>query len=153
VTIPNGPAQVTSSDQLAKDISDKKLVGHNGMLQQATRLTEDTTDNYGRLRPKGTAVPIREDFNTIDNPFAWPDSGQGAVAGLHFAVFVPASRLFHKARMAMDGYTLDKSTRSPSTMNDTIPNGINQYMMATHRQNYLVPPRAHRSFPLVEFLK
>jgi hypothetical protein len=22
----------------------------------------------------------------------------------------------------------------------------------THRQNFLVPPRAHRSFPLVEFL-
>jgi hypothetical protein len=30
--------------------------------------------------------------------------------------------------------------------------GINSAMRATHRQNYLVPPRAHRSFPLAELL-
>jgi hypothetical protein len=152
VTIPNGPGEVTSSTQLDQDITERKMVGHNGMLQQATRLKDNVTDNYGRVRAKGTAVPIREDFNTIDNPFAWPASGQPAAAGLHFAVFVPASRLFHTARMAMDGYTLDGATRSPAGMTDAIPNGINQYMTATHRQNYLVPPRAHRSFPLVEFL-
>ncbi len=30
--------------------------------------------------------------------------------------------------------------------------GFNAEMEATHRQNYLVPPRAHRSFPLAELL-
>lgn len=30
--------------------------------------------------------------------------------------------------------------------------GINSMMRATHRQNFMVPPRAHRSFPLVELL-
>jgi hypothetical protein len=28
--------------------------------------------------------------------------------------------------------------------------GINDIIRATHRQNFLVPPRSHRSFPLSE---
>jgi hypothetical protein len=149
VTISNGPADVTTRDQLDKDVAGN-LVGHNGMLQQASRLSKNITDNYGRLRAAGTAVPIREDFNTLDNPFAWPASGQPAAAGLHFAVFVPASRLFHTARLAMDGLLPD-GTNLRGTISDA-QNGINSFMAATHRQNYLVPPRAHRSFPLAELL-
>jgi hypothetical protein len=30
--------------------------------------------------------------------------------------------------------------------------GFNQFLHTTHRQNFLVPPRAHRSFPLAEYL-
>jgi hypothetical protein len=30
--------------------------------------------------------------------------------------------------------------------------GFNQFLGTTHRQNFLVPPRASHSFPLVEFL-
>jgi len=29
---------------------------------------------------------------------------------------------------------------------------MNSVLFTTHRQNYLVPPRRHRSFPLAEFL-
>jgi hypothetical protein len=28
--------------------------------------------------------------------------------------------------------------------------GLNSVLRTTHRQNFLVPPRAHRSFPLAE---
>jgi hypothetical protein len=31
--------------------------------------------------------------------------------------------------------------------------GINGIMRASHRQNYVIPPRRNRSFPLVELLK
>jgi len=31
--------------------------------------------------------------------------------------------------------------------------GINAAIRASHRQNYLIPPRRHRSFPLVELLR
>jgi hypothetical protein len=148
VTISNGPGDVTSRAQLDQDVC-TGVVGHNGMLQQASRLSADITDNYGRLRPKGTAVPIREDFNTIDSPFAWPSTGP-AEAGLHFAVFVPASALFHRARFAMDG-VLPDGTNLRTTIDDA-HNGINAFMTASHRQNYLVPPRAHRAFPLAELL-
>jgi hypothetical protein len=29
-------------------------------------------------------------------------------------------------------------------------NGINSFIHATRRQNFLVPPRRHRAFPLIE---
>jgi hypothetical protein len=49
----------------------------------------------------------------------------------------------------MDGYypdmTLPIAPRSPHA-------GINSVLQTTHRQNFLVPPRRHRSFPLAEFL-
>ena len=85
------------------------VLGHNETLQQATRLATMITDNYSQVYPAGTAVPIREDFNTIDNPFTWSASpaadgwSSSAAAGLHFVAYTPASSKFHAARNAMDG--------------------------------------------------
>jgi hypothetical protein len=157
VTLPNGPSQVVSRDQLLAEAATGH-VGHNSPLQQATRLAADVTDNYGRRRTKGTAVPLREDFNTIDNPFAWTAdpardqfSTTGA-AGMHFVAFVPASSKFHAARNSMDG-VLPDGTNLRTTYNLTDAGiGINAAIRASHRQNYLIPPRAHRSFPLVELM-
>ena len=117
-------------------------------------------DNYGRLRRKGTAVPAREDFNTIDDPFAWFVDDQGIVhiptthkAGLHFAVFVPTSFKFHTARTAMDGILPDGTNLRDNELKGNDSNiGFNSIMKATHRQNFVLPRRAHRSFPLVELL-
>jgi hypothetical protein len=160
VTLPNGPAQVSTAAQVKADALSKHLVGHNQALQTATRLANDTIDNYGRYRPKGTAVPAREDFNTLDNPFSWYVDANGAVQrppanqpGLHFAVFVPSSGKFHAARLAMDGVLPDGTNLRAAPYNLTDAQiGINSTMRATHRQNLLVPPRAHRSFPLAELL-
>ncbi len=33
---------------------------------------------------------------------------------------------------------------------DPDDNGLERFLTATRRQNFLVPPRRHRSFPLVE---
>src|SRR5918912_1295797 len=100
------------------------------------------------MRPKGTAVPLREDFNTIDNPFAWTSdpvrdnfSTTGA-AGLHFVAFVPASSKFHAARNAMDGILPDGTNLRSQYGLTTSQIGINSAAVATHRQNYLIPPRA-----------
>jgi hypothetical protein len=156
VTIANGPATVSNMSQIKADAANG-LVGHNQLLQTATRLAADTLDNYGRLRRKGTAVPAREDFNTLDNPFSWYRDDAGAIQqppanrpGMHFAVFVPTSGRFHIARLAMDG-VLPDGTNLRTTLSDA-QIGINSAMRATHRQNYLVPPRSHRSFPLAELL-
>ena len=159
VTIPNGPAQVTTAAQVKADAA-KGLAGHNSLLQTATRLPADTIDNYGRYRTKGTPVPAREDFNTLDNPFSWYVDQAGAIQtpaanqpGLHFAVFVPTSGKFHAARLAMDGVLPDGTDLSAGPYNLSPKSmGINSAMRATHRQNLLVPPRAHRSFPLAELL-
>jgi hypothetical protein len=65
-------------------------------------------------------------------------------------VFAPTSDAFHRGRSAMDGRyadgtTLDIDPRSPLQ-------GMNSVLRTTHRQNFLVPPRAHRSFPLAELV-
>ena len=71
-------------------------------------------------------------------------------AGVHFVVFNPTSDDFRRDRLAMDGVLPD---------GDAAPfprgargQGFNSVLQPTHRQNFLVPPRAHRSFPLVELL-
>lgn len=172
VTLSNGPGDVSSESQLLAD-AQMGVVGHNETLQQATRLKSAVVDNYGQSHPIGTAVPIREDFNTIDNPFAWtryptvdaplpptsplvspPDaSGRQYAAGLHFVAFVPTSSKFHAARNAMDGLLPDGTSLSSSTYGIApAACGINSVLTTTHRQNFLVPPRGHRSFPLAELL-
>jgi hypothetical protein len=159
VTLSNGPGDVATLDQVKQDATGGVL-GHNETLQQASRLPADVVDNYGRLRPAGTAVPLREDFNTLDNPFKWTANSSRdrfsstAAPGLHFAVFVPASGKFHTARLAMDGVLPDGTNlrAEPYNIPDSA-NGINAMIRASHRQNFLIPPRRHRSFPLVELLK
>jgi hypothetical protein len=53
----------------------------------------------------------------------------------------------------MDGVLPDGTNlrQAPYNINDSA-NGINRVIRATHRQNYLIPPRSHRAFPLVELL-
>jgi hypothetical protein len=163
VTLPNGPATVATKDQIMADAK-TGLVGHNQLLQMATRLGADGLDNYGRLRRKGTAVPAREDFNTLDDPFAWYPGAPSDLpkrAGMHFAVFVPSSAAFHRARTSMDGVLPDGTNLRDGVNSDGTPLptklidgqiGINSVMEATHRQNFLVPPRSRRSFPLAELV-
>ena len=56
---------------------------------------------------------------------------------------------FNRTRLAMDGHYSDKTLDiAPRSHNA----GFNSVLFTTHRQNYLVPPRRHRSFPLAEFL-
>jgi hypothetical protein len=69
-------------------------------------------------------------------------------AGVHFVVFNPTGDDFERNRLAMDGQLpdgtkLDVKPRSRAQ-------GFNSVLTTTHRQNFLVPPRRHRSFPLAE---
>jgi hypothetical protein len=113
-------------------------------------------DNHGVHNPPGTAVIQRADFNTLDNPFFWslrPGIDRMAshpAAGLHFVAFAATSDSFHRARLAMDGRYAGRTTTpfAPGAEEQ----GMNSVLRTTHRQNFLVPPRTHRSFPLAELL-
>ena len=90
-------------------------------------------------------MPQRADFNTLDNPFF--TSGGRPAAGLHFVVFNPSSDDFARNRLAMDGvYGRERLKLAPRSPHQ----GLNSVLRTTHRQNFLVPPRRHRSFPLAE---
>jgi hypothetical protein len=159
VTVPNGPNNRSTLQQL-KDDAATGLLGHNATLQQVNRIVADTIDNYGQTREAGTPISVRADFNTLDNPFAFSSrkdldqwNPDVAAAGMHFVAFTATSQQFHAMRQAMDGVLPDGTNlrQAPYNIDDTA-NGINRTIRATHRQNYLIPPRAHRSFPLVELL-
>ena len=119
---------------------------------RASRRT--SSPRTARVYPKGTAVPQRADFNTLDNPFAWSASPvrdrmrEQPAEGVHFVVFNPTGDDFRRVRLAMDG-VLPGGVHLPLAPR-SFGQGINSVFHATHRQNFLVPPRAHRSFPLSE---
>ena len=120
-------------------------------IQPTSRLQRDVVAPDGTVYRKGTAIPQRADFNTLDNPFFWSAHGRvdpTPAAGVHFVVFNPTSDDFHRNRMAMDG-VLPDGRRLPLAPGSRAQ-GLNSVLRTTHRQNFLVPPRAHRSFPLVE---
>jgi hypothetical protein len=153
-TIAEDVTRVERSADVRADLAQFGVVGHSATLQTVTRLQRDTRDAYGVMRPRGTAIVQRADFNTLDNPFAQSavssEISTTPAAGVHFIAFAPATDLFNRARRAMDGSLGDGSklaldAREPAQ-------GFNSFIHATHRQNFLAPPRARRSFPLVEKL-
>jgi hypothetical protein len=155
-TVPQGPEDVATSADVVRDYRTLGTIGHSQAIQPSSRLQENYLGEDGMLYKKGTAIPQRADFNTLDNPFFWsadpkPDRMSAIpAAGVHFVVFNPTSDDFHRNRMAMDGVLPDgtKLKFEPHSRGQ----GFNSVLTTTHRQNFLVPPRRHRSFPLVERL-
>jgi hypothetical protein len=153
-TVRQGPHDVSSDARVKRQFRDTGRIGHSASIQTTSRLLRDHIAADGTVYPKGTAIPIRADFNTLDNPFAYSahpvrDGMQAApAAGVHFIVFNPTSDDFHRNRLAMDG-VLPDGTRLPLPARAR-GQGFNAVLRTTHRQNFLVPPREHRSFPLAE---
>ncbi|HEX3640157.1 MAG TPA: hypothetical protein VHV10_02585 [Ktedonobacteraceae bacterium] len=145
-----------SEADVVHDVEKYNAYGHSGSMQTIVRQTTPTTDNYGNVYPAGTPVSTRGDFNTLDNPFQYTSDPSGdkynkqQAAGMHFIIFQPTIGNFNRTRLAMDGHYPDGTTLKPSPRSFSA--GINSVLFTTHRQNYLVPPRSHRSFPLAEFL-
>lgn len=154
LTVHQGPADAAAPDDVVREYGRSGAIGHSASIQTASRLDRDTTGADGTVYPRGTAVPQRADFNTLDNPFFWSATplrdrmADGPAAGLHFVVFNPTSDDFHRVRLAMDGI-LPGGTRLPFKPRAR-GQGFNSVLRTTHRQNFLVPPRAHRAFPLSE---
>jgi hypothetical protein len=155
-TIAQGPEDVATAADVAGGFERLRSIGHSAAIQTTSRLLEDVTGPDGTVFPKGSAIPDRADFNTLDNPFFWSarpardGMGEGPAAGIHFLVFNPTSDDFHRNRLAMDG-VLPDGTRLEFPRRSR-GQGFNSVLRTTHRQNFLVPPRRHRSLPLVELL-
>src|SRR5689334_5469654 len=154
LTVPQPPRRADSSADVERDFRRQGRIGHSSSLQPSSRLQHDYVADDGTVYKKGTAIPQRADFNTLDNPFDWSSRREvdgmqpGPRAGLHFVVFNPSSDDFHRNRLAMDGQLPD-GTKLPLTPRAR-QQGFNSILRTTHRQNFLVPPRRHRSFPLAE---
>lgn len=114
----------------ALDAQQNHVIGHNEAVQRGSRT------------PDGQALQLRVDFNTMD-PLG--SASSGSQPGVHFLAFTPGSSIFHRSRQAMAATDLSAQYALPSSAD-----GINSFIRATRRQNFLVPPRHHRSFPLIE---
>ena len=119
-------------------------VGHTVGLQRSSRASD------------GTPLHIRNDgpgFSTLDVP-------DGSVQPtLEFMVFVPTAEFFRVMRInsasldyvaKADGGT-EASVGAGTTASAGEDDGLERFLTATRRQNWLIPPRRHRSFPLAEF--
>jgi hypothetical protein len=157
LTVPQGPDDVSTEARVKRDFAASKQIGHSASLQTVSRLATTAVGTSGAVYGPGTAIPHRADFNTLDNPFAWSADPErdgmadAAAAGVHFVVFNPSSDDFNRTRLAMDG-VLPDGTRLPFAPRDR-GQGFNSILRTTHRQNFLVPPRRHRSFPLAELIR
>ncbi|WP_347352383.1 hypothetical protein [Intrasporangium sp.] len=143
------PATVTFEEQRDKD-AETGVLGHNEQMQFLSRLGQDTTTAYGEELPRGTVMFLRQDFNTVENPFGFSTDGPVSPrprAGVHFIGFGPSSQHFELMRLEMD--SVHHQQRYHLGDDDI---GFTGFLDTTHRQNLLLPPRAHRSMPLAELL-
>jgi hypothetical protein len=156
----NEPEEVLSPDQCPEtstfqaerdeDVEHFGLVGHNEQMQFLSRVEAPTTTAYGQKIPRGTTFFLRQDFDTVDNPFVFSVDGPVSAvprAGVHFIGIGPSAQHFELMRREMDSPDLAEKHRLPD---ENV--GFTDFLVTTHRQNYCLPPRAHRSFPLAELL-
>jgi hypothetical protein len=148
--------QPADAAEVERGFRTERRIGHSSAIQTASRLARDTVAADGTVYRRGTAIPQRADFNTLDNPFFWSSLPERdridpePAAGVHFVIFNPTSDDFHRTRLAMDGVLPDGTRLAVPPRGRG--QGFNAVLATTHRQNFLVPPRAHRSFPLSELL-
>ncbi len=144
------PATSTFKAERDKDTETYKLVGHNEQMQFLSRVEEETVTAYGQRLEKGTVFFLRQDFDTVENPFEFSSEGPVSPqprAGVHFIGFGPSSQHFELMRREMDSVDLQQRY---GLADENV--GFTKFLHTTHRQNYLLPPRAHRSFPLAELV-
>ncbi|HEX5493860.1 MAG TPA: hypothetical protein VFX70_04710 [Mycobacteriales bacterium] len=105
-------------------------MGHLSTLQRSSRAAD------------GTPVHIRMDGPGFDDMDVPDGSNQPK---LQFTVFMPSADSF--ATMRDNAGAQDLCQRFGVDGDD---NGLERFITATRRQNFLVPPRRHRAFPLLE---
>ncbi|HEX6519572.1 MAG TPA: hypothetical protein VF070_06080 [Streptosporangiaceae bacterium] len=106
-------------------------LGHVSCLQRSSRASD------------GTPIHIRMDGPGFDNMDVPDGSNQPK---LQFTIFVPTAEFFRVMRI--NQASLDLQKQFGVNPDD---NGLERFLTATRRQNFLVPPRRNRAFPLVEF--
>jgi hypothetical protein len=125
-----GPNDIMGAVQGINTPENAHRIGHEQALQRSSRAAD------------GTPIHIRMDGPGYDE-LDVPDGSKQAK--LQFTVFVPTADFF--ATMRRNGASLDLARRFNVEERE---NGLERFLTATRRQNFLVPPRRHRAFPLLE---
>lgn len=125
-----GAQQAEREAQGAFNFDGQPHIAHATALQRSSRA------------PDRTPMHIRADgpgYDSLDVP---EGSSQPK---LHFSVFVPTADFFATMRASQASLDLAGKFGVPASNL-----GLERFLTATRRQNFLVPPRRHRAFPLIE---
>ena len=151
-TVPQGPKEVSSAADVRRDYRSSSRIGHSASIQTTSRLqhavvgrrrhactrrarrsrcaptsTRSTTRSPG---PCARTRPARSRPPACTSSSSTRPATTSAATGSRWTECCPAAR----------------SRFPPRDRNQ----GFNSVLQTTHRQNFLVPPRRHRSFPLAE---
>ena len=139
-----GPTQIQGNFDPAVTDHHKYRVGHTVALQRSSRAAN------------GTPLHIRNDgpgLSSLDVP------GGSSQPTLEFMVFVPTAEFFRVMRINSASLDYVKAGEQGGTATsvsagveaaDSEDDGLERFLTATRRQNFLIPPRRHRAFPLLE---
>jgi hypothetical protein len=125
-----GTGDAAANAQAIGTFQGQPRMGHESALQRSSRAAD------------GTPIHVRMDgpgFNSMDVP------GGSQQPKLQFTVFVPTAEFFRVMRVNQASLDLVKQFGVADE-----DNGLERFLTTTRRQNFLVPPRRHRAFPLVE---
>jgi hypothetical protein len=126
----SSPQQAAREATGATTFDGQPHIAHTTALQRTSRASDH--------KP----IHIRADgpgFDSLDVP----DGSQQPK--LHFSIFVPTADFFATMRRSQASLDLAAQYNVPAANL-----GIERFLTATRRQNFLVPPRRNRAFPLVE---
>jgi hypothetical protein len=126
-----GTGDAEANAQAINTFQGEHRLGHISNLQRSSRAAD------------GTPIHIRMDgpgFDSMDVPDG------SAQPKLQFTIFTPSAEFFRQMRVNQAAVDLQNQFGV-----DPDDNGLERFITATRRQNYLIPPRRNRAFPLVEF--
>jgi hypothetical protein len=125
-----GTGDAAANAEAINTFEGEPRLGHLSCLQRSSRAAD------------GTPMHIRMDGPGLDSM----DVPGGSIQPkLQFTIFVPTADFFRTLRINQASLDLQNEFGV-----DPSDNGLERFLTATRRQNFLVPPRRHRAFPLVE---
>jgi hypothetical protein len=140
ITDGGGPT-LLPAENLGPDYAERTARGI-GLLRGERRMGHLSTLQRTSRAADGTPMHLRMDgpgFDSIDVP-----DGTNQPK-LHFSIFVPTADFFATIRRSQSSLDLVRRYAIPEHNN-----GLERFITCTRRQNFLIPPRRNRSFPLVE---
>ncbi|MGM0606628.1 MAG: DUF7405 family protein, partial [Halobacteriota archaeon] len=120
------------------------LGDHSGVTEEIYGRVDAHADEYGLVGHAEKAARANRDEHGQPRLLRrHVESTDGEVASLHFSTYQRDVSTFEAVREAMNGTDLTDRPQIQQRVN----NGILRYVFATHRGNFLVPPRSSRSLP------
>jgi hypothetical protein len=153
----NGAATKQINDDPNKTFNGQQRLGHEAALQRSSRAADGTPLHIRNDGPgfDGMDVPAFDTFPGQPNISTHAPAGTNQFK-LQFLVFVPTAEFFRVMRVNVGAQDIMAVHGQPNDPNGTsggvqfADNGLERFITATRRQNFLVPPRRHRAFPLLE---